>query len=78
MRATLTRKSVCDNTIKLMIFLPRHDVAARLSADAALAELVHLGAVFQEETVAVGTVFVKGVEVAVGRRRAVTLRSYFV
>ena len=55
----------------------RH-VATRLSADAALAELVHLGAVFQEETVAVGTVFVKGVEVAVGRRRAVTLKSYFV
>ena len=41
--------------------------AARLSADAALAELVHLGAVLQELAVAVGTLLVEGVIVAVGR-----------
>ena len=56
---------VCDNTIKLMILL--HMAAARLSADAALAELVHLGAVLQELAVAVGTLLVEGVIVAAGR-----------
>ena len=54
----------------------RH-VATRLSADAALAELIHLGAVFQQETVAVEIVFVEGVEVAAGRRRATVLKSWF-
>ena len=76
MRATLTRKSVCDNTIKLMILLLLLDMAAaRLSADAAFAELVHLGAVLQELAVAVGTLLVEGVIVAAGRRGAAVLKS---
>ena len=48
--------------------------AARLSADAALAELVHLGAVLQELAVAVGTLLVEGVIVAAGRRGATVLK----
>ena len=58
---------VCDNTIKLMVLLLLHMAAARLSADAALAELVHLGAILQELAVAVGTLLVEGVIVAAGR-----------
>ena len=52
-----------------------HMAAARLSADAALAELVHLGAVLQELAVAVGTLPVEGVIVAAGRRAAAVLKS---
>ena len=51
-----------------------HMAAARLSADAALAELVHLGAVLQELAVAVGTLLVEGVIVAAGRRGAAVLK----
>ena len=50
-------------------------MAAWLSADAALAELIHLGAVYEQLTVAVGIVFVEGVEVAAGRRGAAVLKS---
>ena len=62
---------VCDNTIKLMIL---HMAAAWLSADAALTEPVHLGAVLQELAVAVGTLLVEGVIIAAGRRGATVLK----